>query len=1057
MAGTRLDRTSLTKTLCLAALVVFAAAAEVHGQKVRTVADPRDGAAKADLEDNVFMRADRLTLQRLEDAQRLLSEHRIGEAVRYEGDILEGKEDFFLQPDKNSPVYRSLKTEVQRLIMQMPPEGRELYELQYGARARSALEEALHNGDAARLAEVSRQFFCTRSGQQAAFLLGLDHFDHGRFLAAALSLRRLRDAAQSAAEDFEPALSLTMAASWLRLGMTEKTQESLASLRQRLPAARLMVAGREVPMFSGDADGVEWLKGLTGYASPAAAPESEDWRMFRGDPARNATADGGTPLLNLRWRVPLTDDASVGSDLDQWERWHAGIAAPALPAFHPLAVGDVLLMRTLQELLAIDFATGKRIWAAPRDQFAETAGNDHTGRQPMQLTPTERRLWNDLTYGTLSSDGRRVFSIEDSGNANAQGATGRQPMNPFLRGGIGWPVAMNDQPPPANRLVACELRSGKVKWHLEGGADQGNPLPAGTFFLGPPLPLMGQLYVLTEVAGEIQLLALDAASGKILWSQQLAVPEQGILADPLRGLSGASPSYADGVLVCPTSAGALVAVNLASQSLLWGYQFSPYATRGGRRMAPMLAARAGRYGGSGVPGWSDAEVCIVNGHVLATPLESDSLHCLRLSDGEPLWKCARQDDLYVACADREKVVLVGRRAVRAVRLADGKPAWDGRTVELPATPSGRGFLADKRYFLPLSSAEVASIDLAAGKIVQVSKSRKGDVPGNLICYRGKVISLGAQGMEAYYQLDAALAEIGRRLDADPNDAEALSLRGETRLDAGKPLEAIADFRRAYQLKADLKTRGLLRDTLLEGLQADFAAYRDRHDEIQRLLDDPVQQATFLRLMVRGLQTEGESASAFDYCQKLIDLDPQRLPLDQISKVLFVRRDRWIQNQLALLRGEGNDDAVVLINAAAEARLKAAAASASIDRLQQYLSYFGNLPVAAPARSELISRSKAPTGFWRPSSCCGATRRPPTPPIGRRPRPGWPSCWARRAAPTPPHGATPISAGTSPPSSAAMAGPASNGSKPTPRTMRFAPCSRRDPFGLPATSRPTLAH
>ena len=126
----------------------------------------------------------------------------------------------------------------------MPREGRELYELQYGARARRMLDEALDAGDIASVAEVSRRFFHTRSGYRATFLLGLDHFDHGRPLAAALTLERLRDAGDDA-EEMEPGLTLTMATCWLQAGMTEKARQSLLSSGSvirlfvwRLPAAR---------------------------------------------------------------------------------------------------------------------------------------------------------------------------------------------------------------------------------------------------------------------------------------------------------------------------------------------------------------------------------------------------------------------------------------------------------------------------------------------------------------------------------------------------------------------------------------------------------------------------------------------------------------------------------------------------------------------------------------------------------------------------------------------------------------------------------------------------
>ena len=119
-----------------------------------------------------------------------MAEGRYGEAVRCLDAISEGPEDFFFLPDKTAPVHRSLKAEAQRMIREMPREGREVYELQFGARARRMLDDALAAGDIGAVAEVSRRFFHTKSGYQATFLLGLDHFDRGRPLAGALTLQR---------------------------------------------------------------------------------------------------------------------------------------------------------------------------------------------------------------------------------------------------------------------------------------------------------------------------------------------------------------------------------------------------------------------------------------------------------------------------------------------------------------------------------------------------------------------------------------------------------------------------------------------------------------------------------------------------------------------------------------------------------------------------------------------------------------------------------------------------------------------------------------------------
>jgi len=53
-----------------------------------------------------------------------------------------------------------------------------------------------------------------------------------------------------------------------------------------------------------------------------------------------------------------------------------------------------------------------------------------------------------------------------------------------------------------NKLMAFELSSGKLKWEIGGSVEEGLPL-AGYFFLGPPLVLGKQLFVLAELNGEV--------------------------------------------------------------------------------------------------------------------------------------------------------------------------------------------------------------------------------------------------------------------------------------------------------------------------------------------------------------------------------------------------------------------------------------------------------------------------------------------------------------------------------------------------------------------------
>ena len=174
---------------CLAVAAVLSAASArgqqtAPGQRIirhGVIGGAPDGRAVA--ESDIFKPADRATLKRLEQSQKLVAEGRYAEAARGIGAILESPQDFFYPPTSLTP--HSLRAQAQQMIGQMPREGREAYELEYGALPRQALDKAVEAGDAALLGDVSRRFFHTQAGYQATYLLGLHQFDHDHPLAGA--------------------------------------------------------------------------------------------------------------------------------------------------------------------------------------------------------------------------------------------------------------------------------------------------------------------------------------------------------------------------------------------------------------------------------------------------------------------------------------------------------------------------------------------------------------------------------------------------------------------------------------------------------------------------------------------------------------------------------------------------------------------------------------------------------------------------------------------------------------------------------------------------------
>lgn len=899
---------------------------------------------------------DRNLQKRLSRGRELVQGDNYSEGVQVLQSVLEHGEDAFFHPTPDDrALYRSLKLEAQRLIGELPPAGREIYETQYGSLARQMFNEADARGNAAGLAAVVRQYFHTQAGYEAAYRLAANHLDHAHALAAALCFERLRST-PGAGDRFEPWLSLKAAYCWSRAGQPDAARRALQSLKGQGKPALLNLAGRSVALFAAPEQALTWLSTVLGPLEPASPPFQNLWAMPRGDPARNAFGTGSSPYLNRGWRIstvpgsaetPQQDDVIeqtfvarnreyVESELSRGHSF--------APSAQPLVIDDLVVFRGFGNTRAVHLATGAVAWSsADCDQtLAEEIAPTPAARAVQQTAPRlavllGQRAFVDNTFGTQSSDGELVFAVEDLGYV---GAWANNPAAP--------PFGVRDD----NRLAAYELRTGRLVWKIGSRKDEFDDDFADTFFLGPPLPLGGRLYLLAEWHGEIRLMAVVSQTGRLEWSQTVVQTEMASAPDYQRRQCGLSPSYAAGVLVCPTETGAVVAVDLITRSLMWGFHYrNASSPQDPRLIRPFGAPMNGMGRGVGVMSndqqhWLDSWPVVSEGKVLVTPRDGGELYCLDLFAGGLIWKRPRGDGLYVAGVHGGNVVVVGRSQVQAYRLADGAPAW--REPTTVAAPGGHGFFSGDRLFLPLTSAEVVEIDMHSGAIVARARSRDGRVPGNLVGVRGRIVSQTVGEIECFPQIDALELEIAEKLRVEPDDVPALAARGEILMQRGKPREAYADLKRALAVRSDdPQVRKVLATSLLEGLRADFATYRSSSAEIRQLLTTPEQQGDYVRVLAEGLEQAGETRAAFDEYLHMIDplIDP---PMDRIDGALSLRRDRFAQAHMRALFeraavGERETlDAAVLVRFNSALKRKNSAAAV-------YLDCFGGRSAAAAAR------------------------------------------------------------------------------------------------------------
>src|SRR5205823_2009109 len=123
-----------------------------------------------------------------------------------------------------------------------------------------------------------------------------------------------------------------------------------------------------------------------------------------------------------------------------------------------------------------------------------------------------------------------------------------------------------------SRLVAINLEAGKIDWE-RGDPQHDSSELANSYFLGPPLPLAGKLYVLTEKAAELRLVCLEPGEGKPLWTQTLATAKDKLLVDVARRINAVHLAYSNGILVCPNNAGAVLGIDLLSRSLRCAFPY----------------------------------------------------------------------------------------------------------------------------------------------------------------------------------------------------------------------------------------------------------------------------------------------------------------------------------------------------------------------------------------------------------------------------------------------------------------------------------------------------
>jgi len=951
----------------------------------------------------------------------------------------------------------SVKEEINRLIGTFAKEGKDYYQLNYGGPAIDLLDRARKNNfDRGLLAEASQRYFHTKAGADAARLLAGIHLQLGNYSEAAYGYTRLLLRAD--ADQVMDAKALVKAGIALKRAGDGTLPNAFADLwataTKKLPRDGLQF-GREI--LSAEQLKAEWDRkiqrshDLLGDAFVG---------VRGGNATRNGVSTAGTPFLIPALTKPIlyreeTPNEKAGAAFIRegvkriYELTKKDPRQVPIPAGFPVTAPNLVMIRGYDGVYAYHSkegvgATGKPVgagdlaWFSPSAGAAQSlwSGEEEANRSERDHT---RNAWagywqnkmpsvliENPNQGSLSHDGKLAYFVDDMAipPAPVQNNPNMGFPQPGMPGNSGTP-GMKDY----SKLVAVEVDSGSVAWRL-GGLPAAPPkagaaredddakfpnaaaLTDGSYFLGPPLPYNGKLYALFERAGAIKLACLDpfktvqvpstdpavAASPApdVLWVQNLGKTMTPLGQDPLRRIQASFLACADGVIVCPTNSGAVVAVDLNARSLLWAHTYAtvdqpvtgPVGPGGIRfprpgmqpvSVSPLVNER-----------WRAACPIISGGRVIVAAYDADQVQCLELRTGKLLWSEARQpNDLYVGGVANNRVLIVGGKGTRAVSLfgedaARKVPAQAWPHELRTGIPCGHGVIGkDGTFYLPMvgddvnTDARVPQIwainpatGLAASKTVfRLTPDQLADAAdnrlmlGNIVFHDNMMFSQSATLLSAFPLIEAKRKEMDAILAKNPNDPVGLASRGELLLDDGQLLAAIADFKKAQANNPSDATRAKIADKLYmayteilrnkfadgEKFLAEYKALCELPPtatdgpERQRQLEEQVRRrGLYYSLVAEGRESQGRLVEAFQNFQAYAALGEKGrlLPVPGDPNTL-ARSDVWASGRIdAMLRNAKTDEARKPLEAQVNAEWAAVKSGNDLKRLGDFVKVFG---------------------------------------------------------------------------------------------------------------------
>ena len=713
----------------------------------------------------------------------------------------------------------SAHEEVWRLLKQMPVEIRQRFEEQRRVSAKNAWEQARTAGITEVEGFLSR-FADTKLATDAWWWIGCYERDHDRDIHAAAAFLKVAKHPNSTERQRVMALMACVESHQSGKFLPEfvAARGQLSRMDANLP---VVVAGRSHRLG-------EWL---TEHPNgDTAADDKQTQRRLSVDEWRR-----NRPVLLPEWKQEF--NVPQRANLDALEQKQRDQGVRPTPMIRSMVIGQRVMVRTLDEIKAFDLNTGTPQWEIANAEFQQIGkrGFENNTFQTAVTDWAQRRAQADSIFGRMSADGSRLFAIQEPDRSGEVRIERESPRSRLRTG------------PRFNKLCCYSVKTGQLDWEVgEAPVEIGGTF-TGCFFLGCPFVLDCQLYVVAQRETELELLVLEPERGTVVWSIAIGTAPLPIEEDLQRSRIACPIVWSNGLLLCSTSAGVIVAIDPLLRTLVWGYRYPAMTVS-----ASDLVRVPGQAGSSisheaWWESWREpfaevvdlpekdprfnqrmqaADLVGTSIFVFASP-ESEELHAIQLPDGKPLWKVPRNGGLFVAGIAEDTVVVIEGDAVRAHDLNTGHLRWRSVTTEVggPAAIIGSVLFVPDRYG---GTSLLAAND---GSLLSESSSSEPPLGALTESERGW-IAASRQAVMLLPRLEDVRRNVDQELERDPNNESFRVRAALLDLQAGE----IESARKRLEGLTSSPARDLRRQALIAALantEADRSGV-DRKDLARQL-------------------------------------------------------------------------------------------------------------------------------------------------------------------------------------------------------------------------------